>query len=51
MAGGTDEQKAHWLPRIAAGDPLCAIAITEPDYGSDVAGLMLRGARVEGGWR
>lgn len=51
MTGGTDEQKAHWLPRIAAGDPLCAIAITEPDYGSDVAGLMLRGTRVEGGWR
>lgn len=51
MTGGTEEQKAHWLPRIAAGDPLCAIAITEPDYGSDVAGLMLRGTRVEGGWR
>lgn len=51
MAGGTEEQKSHWLPRIAAGDPLCAIAITEPDYGSDVASLMLRGTRVEGGWR
>ncbi|MFW2851864.1 acyl-CoA dehydrogenase family protein [Sphingomonas sp. TX0543] len=51
MAGGTAEQKAHWLPRIAAGDPLCAIAITEPDHGSDVAGLTLRGARVAGGWQ
>jgi len=51
MAGGTEEQKAHWLPRIAAGAPLCAIAITEPDYGSDVASLMLRGTRVDGGWR
>lgn len=50
-AGGTAEQKAHWLPRIAAGDPLCAIAITEPDHGSDVAGLTLRGARVAGGWQ
>jgi (2S)-methylsuccinyl-CoA dehydrogenase len=51
MAGGTDEQKAQWLPKLAAGDPLCAIAITEPDYGSDVAGLALKGVRVEGGWR
>ena len=51
LAGGTREQQAHWLPKLAAGEPLCAIAITEPDYGSDVAGLALRGTRVEGGWR
>jgi len=51
LAGGTDAQKAHWLPRIAAGHPLCAIAITEPDAGSDVAALQLRATRVAGGWR
>lgn len=51
LAGGTEEQKAHWLPRIAEGEPLCAIAITEPDYGSDVAGLALRATPSEGGWR
>jgi len=51
LAGGTREQQAHWLPRLAAGDPLCAIAITEPDYGSDVAALQLRGTRVPGGWK
>lgn len=51
LAGGTAEQQADWLPRLAAGEPLCAIAITEPDYGSDVAGLSLRGTRVPGGWR
>lgn len=50
LAGGTQEQKAHWLPRIAAGDPLCAIAITEPDFGSDVASLSLKGTRTDGGW-
>ena len=50
LAGGTDGQKAHWLPRIAAGDPLCAIAITEPDFGSDVAGLSLKATRTAGGW-
>jgi hypothetical protein len=42
LAGGTEAQREHWLPRIAAGDPLCAIAITEPDFGSDVASLALR---------
>ncbi|MGE0330327.1 MAG: acyl-CoA dehydrogenase family protein [Ramlibacter sp.] len=50
MSGGTEAQKAHWLPRLAAGDPLCAIAITEPDYGSDVAALGLKGTQVPGGW-
>jgi (2S)-methylsuccinyl-CoA dehydrogenase len=50
ITGGTEKQKARWLPSIAAGEPLCAIAITEPDFGSDVAGLQLKAARVEGGW-
>ena len=50
LAGGTEAQKKCWLPRIAAGDPLCAIAITEPDYGSDAASLVLRATPVEGGW-
>ena len=55
LAGGTEAQKALWLPRIAAGEPLCAIAITEPDHGSDVANLTLKAtpAVVDGqtGWR
>jgi (2S)-methylsuccinyl-CoA dehydrogenase len=50
LSGGTEAQKAHWLPRIASGDPLCGIAITEPDYGSNVAGLSLKGTPTEGGW-
>ena len=50
MAGGTEAQKQEWLPRLAAGDPLCAIAITEPDYGSDVANLKLMGTRTGDGW-
>ena len=50
LAGGTEEQKKRLLPGIAAGQPLCAIAITEPDFGSDVASLAIRGARTEGGW-
>lgn len=50
LAGGTEAQKVQWLPRLANGDPLCAIAITEPDFGSDAAGLQLRGTKTEGGW-
>ena len=50
IEGGTEEQKQHWLPKIAEGRPLCAIAITEPDYGSDVASLKLKATQVDDGW-
>ncbi|GAB3377555.1 acyl-CoA/acyl-ACP dehydrogenase [Spongiibacter taiwanensis] len=50
LSGGTEAQKQAWLPRIAQGQPLCGIAITEPDYGSDVASLKLKGTKTEGGW-
>ena len=50
LEGGADRQKETWLPRLAAGDPLCAISITEPDFGSDVASLNLRATRADGGW-
>src|SRR5690606_31996176 len=50
LVGGTQEQKTHWLPRIASGELLCAIAITEPDAGSDVANLSLKAVRTSGGW-
>jgi (2S)-methylsuccinyl-CoA dehydrogenase len=50
LAGGTADQQTHWLPRIAAGDPLCAVAITEPGYGSDVAHVQLKGTKTQGGW-
>jgi (2S)-methylsuccinyl-CoA dehydrogenase len=50
LAVGTGEQQQHWLPRLATGEVLAAIAITEPDYGSDVASVSLKAQRVEGGW-
>ncbi|MDP3137880.1 MAG: acyl-CoA dehydrogenase family protein [Burkholderiaceae bacterium] len=50
LSGGTEAQKSRWLPGIAAGSPLCAIAITEPDYGSDVASLTLKATATPGGW-
>jgi len=39
LRGGTEDQKHHWLPRIASAEVLAAVAVTEPDFGSDVAGL------------
>ena len=50
LAGGTQKQQADWLPRLASGETLCAIAITEPDTGSDVASVSLRAQAVPGGW-
>lgn len=39
---GSEEQKAKWLPRCASGETLLAIAATEPNAGSDVAGFQTR---------
>ena len=50
LKGGTEAQKQHWLPRLAVGDPLCAVAVTEPNYGSDVAAVKLKAEATEGGW-
>lgn len=36
---GTDEQKKHWLPRMATGDRRGGLALTEPDAGSDVQAM------------
>ena len=45
MLGGTDEQKAQWLPRIAAGETLPTAVFTEPDVGSDLGALTTRAAQ------
>src|SRR4051794_40138372 len=39
VAGGTEEQKQTWLPRIASGEIMAGVMGTEPDFGSDVAGV------------
>ncbi len=45
VKGGTPEQQQQWLPGIAAGELMCGVAVTEPDYGSDVAGLKVTAKR------
>jgi (2S)-methylsuccinyl-CoA dehydrogenase len=50
LAGGTDEQKRTWLPKLASGEIMAAISVTEPDTGSDVASLSCRAERSDGGW-
>lgn len=41
----TDEQKRRWLPGVAAGDLMLAIAMTEPGAGSDLAGITTKAVR------
>jgi (2S)-methylsuccinyl-CoA dehydrogenase len=46
LAGGTEAQKSHWLPKIAAGELMVGISVTEPDVGSDVAAVKCRAERA-----
>ena len=39
VRGGTEEQKQEWLPKLATGEVMVAVAVTEPDYGSNVGGI------------
>jgi acyl-CoA dehydrogenase len=47
---GTDDQKERYLRPAIAGEKIAALAITEPDAGSDVAGIKTSAKRVDGGW-
>src|SRR3954449_3575313 len=51
VKGGTEEQKHEWLPKLAVGEIMAAVAVTEPDFGSDVAGLKVTATQVDGGWK
>jgi (2S)-methylsuccinyl-CoA dehydrogenase len=48
--GGTEAQKKQWLPKLASAEVLAAVAVTEPDFGSDVAGIVTSATPAEGGW-
>jgi glutaryl-CoA dehydrogenase len=48
---GSEEQKQTWLPRMAAGELVGCFGLTEPDHGSNPAGMLTRAVRDGDGWR
>jgi acyl-CoA dehydrogenase len=47
---GTEEQKRHWLPKLASGEKVAALAMTEPGAGSDVQAIRTKAERSGNGW-
>ncbi len=50
LCGGTDAQKAKWLPALASGEILPTAVFTEPNTGSDLGALRTRAVKTEDGW-
>ena len=50
LEGGTEQQKNKWLGKIASGETLCAVSVTEANAGSDVASVSLSASKTEGGY-
>ena len=48
---GNDEQLAEWVPRMLAGEAIFSIGVSEPDAGSDVAGIRTTAVKDGDGWR
>jgi len=51
LAYGSEEQKKTWLPRMATGEMVGALAMTEPAAGSDLQGIKTRAVRDGNAWR
>jgi (2S)-methylsuccinyl-CoA dehydrogenase len=51
LGGGTADQKAHWLPKIASGEILPTAVFTEPNTGSDLGSLRTRAVREGDTWK
>jgi (2S)-methylsuccinyl-CoA dehydrogenase len=49
LQGGTEAQKRLWLPKLASGEVMVGVSVTEPDVGSDVAGVKCRAVRGSAG--
>ena len=47
---GSEEQKNEWLPRLATGDAIGCFGLTEPDFGSNPAGMRTRARRDGSDW-
>lgn len=48
---GTEEQKRHYLPKLASGEMIAAIAMSEPGAGSDLKGIRTTATRTDSGYR
>lgn len=51
LLAADDDQLARWLPQLTSGQSLAAFALTEPDAGSDIAGMRTTAHRDDHGWR
>lgn len=51
LHSGNEDQLARYVPGILSGEILTAVAVTEPDAGSDVAGMRSKAVRDGSGWR
>jgi glutaryl-CoA dehydrogenase len=50
-AFGSEEQKKHYLPRMASGEIIGCFGLTEPDYGSNPSGMITRAReQADGSW-
>jgi len=47
---GSEEQKRRWLPRLQSGEALGSFGLTEPDFGSNPAGMRMTARRDGNGW-
>src|SRR5437868_5547062 len=47
---GSEEQKQRWLPRLQSGGAIGCFGLTEPDFGSNPAGMLTRARRNGGDW-
>ena len=48
---GSEEQKDHWLPKLAKGEKIGCFGLTEPDYGSNPGGMVTKAEKVDGGYK
>jgi len=50
FAYGTEEQRQHYLPKLASGEMIGCFGLTEPDHGSDPGSMVTRAKKVDGGY-
>ena len=50
FAYGSEEQKMHWLPRLAKGELIGCFGLTEPNFGSNPSGMVTRAKKTKGGY-